>query len=170
MNRGIRYLFIYLGLAWFLAGGGALGPAWDARSNAGEGQKFAVELVMERTKAPLEAAAAEFKALQEADEPDAEALKAITDEINSLSAEREAELEAIKDAAGDEGGGIMALLGPLVAMFLGLGLFAVGMISGGGRDPYADDEEEVKPRARRRKRPREDPAEAQTGGEQGPPL
>lgn len=156
MNRGISYLLVYLGLAWFLAGAGSLGPAWDARSDASEGQNFAIELVMEQTKAPLEAAATELKALQEAAEPSPEDIKALQTEILSITAQRDAELEAIKEASGDEGGSIMSLLGPLLAMFLGLGLLAVGLIT--GRAGGSDDEE--KPRARRRKRPRQEPVEA----------
>ncbi len=161
MNRGISLLLAYLGFAWFIAGGGALLPAFEARSDASAGTDFAVELAIERSKPLLEAAQAQLDALEEVDETPEEAIATLKDEIARIAKERDNEIAQIKAASSDEGGGIMEVAGPLLSMLLGMALMVVGLMTL-GRSRDFDDEDPAPKKRRKRRRPDadEEPAEA----------
>ncbi len=163
MSKGLRLLVGYLGAAWLLAGVGAFVPALNSRSDASEGQDFEIEMIKERSTASLKELAVQLKALNEQGEESDEAAAAVAEEIEALkeeatavTAQMEAEVKALKAAAGAESGGIMALLGPVAAIFGGLILAVLAILLGGGKS-YED--EEPKPRKKKR-RPKTNPAAA----------
>ena len=141
MNRGTRYLLVYLGLAWFLAGAGDLVVALDERSDVAADEDRAIERVTQGYVAMIEVAEAELEALGDTGAT-ADELKLIKDELAEFVKERDAEVERIKDNRSEDGGGIMTLLGPLLATLLGIGLIAAGKRGGVPSIDLEDGEED----------------------------
>jgi hypothetical protein len=150
MNRGTRYLLVYLGLAWFLAGAGGLLVALGERSEVAAEEDRAIERVTQGYVALIEAAEAQIEALGDTGATKDE-IKLIKDELAEFVTERDAEVKRIKESRSEDGGGIMALLGPLFATLLGIGLIAAGKRGGGasldlddgGEDPKEADATEA---------------------------